>query len=73
VLPKIREAREYIDNASLDLDISIDGGVNMETARECLDAGANVLGAATAIFGQPDAGAAAAAMKRLLDERAGGK
>jgi ribulose-phosphate 3-epimerase len=70
VLPKIREAREYIDSAGLDVDISIDGGVNMDTARECLEAGANVLGAATAIFGQPDAGAAAAAMKGLLDERA---
>jgi ribulose-phosphate 3-epimerase len=70
VLPKIREAREYIQSAGLSVDISVDGGVNMETARECLEAGANVLGAATAIFGQADAGAAAAAMKRLLDERA---
>lgn len=66
VLPKIRAARDHIDRAGLDIDISVDGGVNLETARECLDAGANVLGAATAIFGQADAGAAAAEMKRLL-------
>jgi len=70
VLPKIRAAREHIDRGGLTCDISVDGGVNMQTARECLDAGANVLGAATAIFGRPDAGAAAAEMKRLLDERA---
>jgi pentose-5-phosphate-3-epimerase len=44
--------------------------VNLETGRECLDAGANVLGAATAIFGRSDAAAAAAEMKRLLAERA---
>ena len=70
MLPKIRAAREYIVRAGLDIDISVDGGVNLETARECLEAGANVLGAATAIFGKPDPAAAAAEMKRLLAERA---
>jgi ribulose-phosphate 3-epimerase len=70
VLPKIRAARDHVEGAGLDIDISVDGGVNLETALECLDAGANVLGAATAIFGQPDAGAAAAEMKRLLLSRA---
>jgi ribulose-phosphate 3-epimerase len=65
-LSKIRAARDYIEKAGLSIDISVDGGVNLDTARECLDAGANVLGAATAIFGQPDAAAAAAEMKRLL-------
>jgi ribulose-phosphate 3-epimerase len=70
VLPKIRAARDHIDREGLEIDISVDGGVNLETARECLDAGANVLGAATAIFGQQDAGAAAAEMKRLLLGRA---
>jgi len=69
-LSKIRAARDYIEQAGLSVDISVDGGVNLDTARECLDAGANVLGAATAIFGQPDPAAAAAEMKRLLDGRA---
>jgi len=71
VLPKIRAAREHIERAGLEIDISVDGGVNLETGRECLDAGANVLGAATAIFGRSDAAAAAAEMKRLLVDRAG--
>jgi ribulose-phosphate 3-epimerase len=70
VLPKIRAAREHVAAAGLKVDISVDGGVNTETARLCLEAGANVLGAATAIFGRPDAGAAAAGLKRLLDEAA---
>ena len=69
-LPKIRAAREHIARAGLEVDISVDGGVNVKTARDCLEAGANVLGAATAIFGKPDPTAAAAELKRMLDERA---
>jgi ribulose-phosphate 3-epimerase len=34
--------------------ISVDGGVNSETAAACLEAGADVLVAGTAVFGQPD-------------------
>jgi ribulose-phosphate 3-epimerase len=71
MLPKIRAARDHIEHAGLEIDISVDGGVNLETARACLDAGANVLGAATAIFGQADPSAAAAEMKRMLTQRPG--
>ncbi len=70
VLPKIRSAREYVASAGLALDISVDGGVNLDTARLCLEAGANVLGAATAIFGQPNITEAAAGLKRLMSEHA---
>ncbi len=70
MLPKIRAARDHLERAGLAVDISVDGGVNLETGRKCLDAGANVLGAATAIFGRPDAASAAAEMKRLLSDRA---
>jgi ribulose-phosphate 3-epimerase len=70
VLPKIRAAREYVDRRGLSLDIAVDGGVNMETGRLCLESGANVLGAATAIFGQPDATAAAEGIRRLIAEHA---
>ncbi len=37
-----------------DLDIAVDGGINPETAKQCLLAGANVLVAGNAIFNQPD-------------------
>lgn len=66
VLPKIRAARDHVDRRGLKLDISVDGGVNMETAVHCLEAGANVLGAATAIFGRPDPAAAAEELRRLM-------
>jgi ribulose-phosphate 3-epimerase len=66
VVPKIRAAREHADRTGLTYDISVDGGVNLETAGLCLEAGANVLGAATAIFGDPDAAAAAERLRALM-------
>ncbi|MEO0644200.1 MAG: ribulose-phosphate 3-epimerase, partial [Pseudomonadota bacterium] len=38
-----------------DIQLEVDGGVNPETARQCVDAGANVLVAGSATFkGGPD-------------------
>jgi ribulose-phosphate 3-epimerase len=67
MLPKIREAREHIDRHALNVDIAVDGGVNLETGRQALEAGANVLGAASSIFNAPDSAAAARALRDLLD------
>jgi ribulose-phosphate 3-epimerase len=69
VLPKIRAAREHLDREGLATSIAVDGGIDMTSAVQVLDAGANVLGAASAIFNKPDAGAAARAMRQLLDAR----
>ena len=49
VLPKIRKLRELFDG-----DIEVDGGINAKTAKLAKDAGANVLVAGTAVFGQKD-------------------
>lgn len=49
VLPKIREVREL---AGPDKDVQVDGGVNEETAIKCIEAGANVLVAGSAVFNQ---------------------
>ena len=51
VVPKIRELRSLYSGY-----IEVDGGINVETARVAREAGANVLVAGTAIFGNPDAG-----------------
>ncbi len=51
VLPKIRQIREW---GGPGLDIQVDGGVNPETAPVVVDAGANVLVAGSAVFGQAD-------------------
>lgn len=69
VLPKIRAARDACERAGLDLPIAVDGGIDLETGRQALDAGATVLGAASAIFSTPDPAAAARALKDLLRER----
>lgn len=69
VLPKIRAAREEIDRRGLDIGIAVDGGIDLDTGREALDAGATILGAASAIFSRPDPAEAARALKELLTER----
>jgi ribulose-phosphate 3-epimerase len=38
-------------------DVEVDGGVTLDNARRCVDAGANVLVAASAIFRAPDGAA----------------
>jgi ribulose-phosphate 3-epimerase len=64
-LPKIRRVREMIDKTKPGCDLEVDGGINLETARLVTAAGANVLVAGTAIFG--DCEGVAAAMSRLRD------
>jgi ribulose-phosphate 3-epimerase len=69
MLPKIRAARAEIERRGLDIGIAVDGGVDLDTGREALDAGATVLGAASAIFSRSDPAEAARALKELLNER----
>lgn len=47
---KIRRLRQYIEEHDLDVDIEVDGGVDLENVREVLDAGANVVVAGTKVF-----------------------
>lgn len=50
VLPKIRFLRDEINRRGLRVNISVDGGINPDTARRCVQAGANVLVAGNALF-----------------------
>lgn len=50
VLDKIKDARAMINATGRDIDLEIDGGVNPQTAKDCITAGANVLVAGTAVF-----------------------
>lgn len=63
VLPKIAAVKELADAKGLNIEIEVDGGVNEETARLCIEAGANVLVAGSAIYDQKDRAAAIAALK----------
>ncbi|WHY68669.1 ribulose-phosphate 3-epimerase [Neobacillus sp. SuZ13] len=54
VLPKIRKVKEMAEQKGVAMEIEIDGGVNPETAKLCMEAGANVLVAGSAIYNQED-------------------
>ncbi|MGD6841974.1 ribulose-phosphate 3-epimerase [Bacillus infantis] len=63
VLPKIRQVKEMAAEQKLDLEIEVDGGVNEETAKLCIEAGANVLVAGSAVYNQKDRAKAIAALR----------
>lgn len=50
VLEKVRALRAAVEKESLGTDIGVDGGIHPGTARQAVEAGANVLCAASAIF-----------------------
>ena len=58
-LAKIASLRKAIDALGKPIDLEVDGGINAETARRCVQAGADVLVAGTAVFrgGPADYGA----------------
>ncbi|WP_458094805.1 ribulose-phosphate 3-epimerase [Roseomonas sp. WA12] len=66
-LPKIATLRRMIDaqvaGGGRDIRLQIDGGVTIRTAPLCLEAGADVLVAGTAVFGAPDRPQAIAALR----------
>src|SRR5215470_12840666 len=62
-LPKIRRVRQMIDETKRDCDLEVDGGIDVTTAPLVVNAGANVLVAGSAIFGEREG--VKAAMKRL--------
>ena len=50
-LAKIAALRRAIDALGRPVDLEVDGGVNSETAKRCIEAGADALVAGTAVFG----------------------
>ena len=49
-LRKIEAIRTMIDKSGRDIDLEVDGGINVDTARQAIAAGADVLVAGTASF-----------------------
>jgi ribulose-phosphate 3-epimerase len=68
VLPKLRALRKMIDASGRKIELEIDGGIGPETARAVTEAGATVLVAGSAIFGQRDR---SAAMREIRSRAAG--
>jgi ribulose-phosphate 3-epimerase len=64
-LSKIRQVRNAIQERGLDCEVEVDGGINNQTARLVVEAGANVLVAGSAVFDSKDS--ISAAIQRLLE------
>jgi len=64
-LAKITRVRQLIDGVKPGCDLEVDGGIDPETARLCVEAGANVLVAGSSVFGTGQG--VAAAMNSLRD------
>ena len=64
MLPKITAIRSYLDAHNPACEIEVDGGINPQTAKRCMDAGANVLVAGSAFFHAPDRAAFVRALKQ---------
>lgn len=54
MLDKVKKLRAEIESRGLDIDIQVDGGINSETAKLAVLAGANVLVAGSAVFKAAD-------------------
>lgn len=65
MVEKTRKLRELLNGTGSKALIEIDGGVNRETGKLLVEAGADVLVAGSAVFGAPDPVAEVAALKAL--------
>lgn len=54
MISKIAELKTHIDKKNLEIDIEVDGGINLKTAERVKEAGANILVAGTAILAASD-------------------
>jgi ribulose-phosphate 3-epimerase len=63
MLPKIRAAAEMRAKHKLDFPITVDGGINIETGRQCREAGADIMVAGTSVFRAEDRAAEIAALR----------
>ncbi len=53
-LPKIIEIRKTIDESARSIHLEVDGGINVETGRQAVHAGADALVAGNAVFSAPN-------------------
>jgi ribulose-phosphate 3-epimerase len=65
MLPKIAQIDRWRSEQKLDFRLEVDGGVDLETAAECRQAGADTFVAGTSFFAAQDRAAFAAAIAKL--------
>jgi ribulose-phosphate 3-epimerase len=69
-LPKLEAMRRELDRMGSDADLQIDGGVKLDNAKRCVDAGATVLVVSSGIYGADDIAAAARVFADVAKGRA---
>ena len=67
-LDTIRQVRALIERYNPACELEVDGGINPHTAAQAVRAGANVLVAGSAVYGDSDPAAAIAALRRAGQE-----
>lgn len=68
MLPKIERVRQMVDEAGLEADVAVDGGVSPKTAEQVVRAGANFLVAGTSVFRAKDISEAVRELRRVAEE-----
>lgn len=66
-IERIRWLRETDKTRETPLYIEVDGGINMETAPLCIEAGADILVAGSAVFGAPNPAEAVRALRGPME------
>ena len=69
VVPKIRQISRWVRERGLPVEIEVDGGVDARTAPAVVAAGASILVAGSAIFGQRDRTAAMESIRTAVSTR----
>jgi ribulose-phosphate 3-epimerase len=66
MLPKVQQAAAWRRERNLQYRIEVDGGINLETAVDCAEAGADTFVSGTALFGQRQLGRAVKRMREAV-------
>lgn len=69
MLPKIRQVRAMLDARNPGAELEVDGGIDSNTARHVVEAGATVLVAGSAIFGQDDVAEAIRGIRNAVERQ----
>ena len=64
-LEKIYQLKNIIIKKSLNIEIEVDGGINLDNAKQIIDAGADILVAGTSIMNSPDVSQVIKSFKNL--------
>jgi len=65
MLPKISSLRKIIDDNKYNCLIEVDGGINVKTAKQCLEYGADALVSGNSIFAAEDPAVALKDLKNI--------